>query len=152
MNPCYYNVSSPPPCLLRRSGGEKYTSVRMVELKFLSKFLKALPPEVNSCHCIRSFYITDVESKLLNDINLRHADAYFGKEQFIAHKDLVVRLSDAKEFYREGRRKIRPTETSSKTLEVVLSLLRLYLIEFWTEGFTDSKPFLDIEGLILKRI
>jgi hypothetical protein len=54
---------------------------------------------VNSCHCIRSYYITEHESKLLNEINLKHADCHFGKEAFTS-KDLVVRLADAKEFYR----------------------------------------------------
>ncbi|XP_040580546.1 uncharacterized protein [Lepeophtheirus salmonis] len=82
-----------------RHGDEKFTSVRMVERKFLNKFLSVLPPEVNSCHCIRSYYITDAESKLLNEINLKHTDCYFGKEAFTT-KDLVVRLKDAKEFYR----------------------------------------------------
>ena len=81
-----------------RNKGEKYTSVRMVERKLLSKFLTVLPPEVNSCHCIRSYYITDSECKLLNEINLKHADCHFGKEAFTS-KDLVVRLKDAKEFY-----------------------------------------------------
>ena len=47
----------------------------------------------------RSYYITDAESKLLNEINLKHADGLFSKEAFTT-KDLVVRLSDAKEFYR----------------------------------------------------
>jgi hypothetical protein len=37
---------------------EKYTSVRMVERKLLNRFLQVLPPEVNSCTCIRSYYIT----------------------------------------------------------------------------------------------
>ena len=82
-----------------RGNGDRFTSVRMVERKFLSKFLNVLPPEVNSCHCIRSYYITDSESKLLNEINLKHTDCYFGKEAFTT-KDLVVRLKDAKEFYR----------------------------------------------------
>merc|ERR1719367_1735237 len=84
-----------------RSGGEKYTSVRMVERKLLDKFLRILPSELynNSCYCIKSYYITDIESKLLNEINLRHADNHFGKEAFTS-KDLVVRLADAKEFYR----------------------------------------------------
>ena len=77
---------------------EKYTSVRMVERKLLNKFLTVLPPEVNTCHCIRSYYITESECKLLNEINLKHADCHFGKEAFTS-KDLVVRLSDAKEFY-----------------------------------------------------
>ncbi len=82
-----------------RGNGDRYASVRMVERKFLGRFLSVLPPEVNSCHCIRSYYITEAESKLLNEINLRHADCYFGKEPFTT-KDLVVRLRDAKEFYR----------------------------------------------------
>ncbi len=30
----------------------------------------------------------------------RHTDAYFGKEAFSSGKDLVVKLKDAKEFYR----------------------------------------------------
>ncbi|TRY67524.1 hypothetical protein TCAL_04360 [Tigriopus californicus] len=81
-----------------RYKNEKYTSVRMVERRFLSRFLSVLPPEVNSCHCIRSYYITEHESKLLNEINLKHTDCYFGKEAFTT-KDLVVRLSDAEEFY-----------------------------------------------------
>ena len=41
---------------------EKYTSVRMVERRLLNRYLQVLPPEVNSCTCIRSYYITDAES------------------------------------------------------------------------------------------
>ena len=78
---------------------EKYISVRMVERKLLHKFLNVLPTEVNSCHCIRSYYITDHEAKLLNEINIKHADLHFGKEAFTT-KDLVVRMADAKEFYK----------------------------------------------------
>jgi len=78
---------------------EKYTSVRMVERKLLNRFLQVLPPEVNSCTCIRSYYITDSESKLLNEINLKHTDCSYGKEAFTS-KDLVVRLKDAKEFHK----------------------------------------------------
>lgn len=89
------------PYIFRNSGEkcEKYTSVRMVERKLLNKFLSVLPTEVNSCHCIRSYYITDHEAKLLNEINIKHADLHFGKEAFTT-KDLVVRMADAKEFYR----------------------------------------------------
>jgi len=70
----------------------------MLAISF-SRFLAVLPPEVNSCHCIRSYYITDTESKLINDINNRHTDSYYGREAFTT-KDLVVKLKDAKEFYR----------------------------------------------------
>merc|ERR1719411_105318 len=92
---------TPIPFIFRASGEktEKYISVRMVERKLLHKFLNVLPTEVNSCHCIRSYYITDHEAKLLNEINIKHADLHFGKEAFTT-KDLVVRMADAKEFYR----------------------------------------------------
>jgi len=78
---------------------EMFTSVRMVERKLLNRYLQVLPQEVNSCTSIRSYYLTDNESKLLNEINLKHTDCTFGKEAFTS-KDLVVRLKDAKEFYK----------------------------------------------------
>merc|ERR1719195_361600 len=89
------------PYIFRSPGQEKYTSVRMVERKLLDKFLRILPSELynNSCYCIKSYYITDVESKLLNEINLKHTDCHFGKEAFTS-KDMVVKLADAKEFYK----------------------------------------------------
>lgn len=89
------------PYIFRNAGDkpERYTSVRMVERKLLNKFLSVLPAEVNSCHCIRSYYITDAEAKLLNEVNIKHSDLQFGKEAFTT-KDLVVRMADAKEFYR----------------------------------------------------
>merc|ERR1719412_373219 len=92
---------NPIPHIFRASGEktEKYISVRMVERKLLNKFLSVLPTEVNSCHCIRSYYITDSEAKLLNEINIKHTDLHYGKEAFTT-KDLVVRMTDAKEFYR----------------------------------------------------
>jgi len=82
-----------------RYGNEKYTSVRMVERKLLNRFLSVLPPDVNSCTCIRSYYITDAESKLLNEINGKHTDCAYGKEAFTS-KDLIVRLKDAREFHK----------------------------------------------------
>merc|ERR1719216_562261 len=92
---------NPIPYIFRASGEktEKYISVRMVERKLLNKFLSVLPTEVNSCHCIRSYYITDAEAKLLNEINIKHSDLSFGKEAFTT-KDLAVRMAEAKEFYR----------------------------------------------------
>ena len=131
----YFSLKVYLPFIFRYTT-EKYTSVRMVERKLLnrfvttqntnikeiktnffhSRFLQVLPPEVNSCTCIRSYYITgkyhpenqhqhdsysfaDSESKLLNEINLKHTDCSYGKEAFTS-KDLVVRLKDAKEFHK----------------------------------------------------
>lgn len=78
--------------------GEKYVAVRMVEIKLLNKYLNYLHADIYSCTCIRSYYITEVEARLLNEINNRHCDGQFGREPF-TQKDLVVRLSDAYEFY-----------------------------------------------------
>lgn len=78
--------------------GEKYCAVRILESKLLNKYLSFLHSDIYSCTCIRSYYITDAESKLFNEINIKHCDNQFGRDQFTC-KDLVVRLSDAKEFY-----------------------------------------------------
>ncbi|XP_076242935.1 uncharacterized protein LOC143184522 isoform X3 [Calliopsis andreniformis] len=78
--------------------GEKYCAVRILESKLLNKYLSYLHSDIYSCTCIRSYYITEAESKLFNEINGKHCENQFGREQFTC-KDLVVRLSDAKEFY-----------------------------------------------------
>lgn len=85
------------PYILRQQ--EKYCAVRMTEMKLLVKYLGCLHPEIySSCTCVRSYYITEAESRLLNEINHKHCDAQFGREMFTL-KDLVVRLTDATKFY-----------------------------------------------------
>lgn len=84
------------PFILRQS--EKYCSVRMVESKLLNNYLNSLHADIYSCTCVRSYYITEAESRLLNEINHKHCDSSFSREQFTL-KDLVVRLSDATKFY-----------------------------------------------------
>ena len=78
--------------------GEKYCAVRMVEMKLLNKYLSYLHSDIYSCTCIRSYYITDAEARLLNEVNVRHCEGQFGRDPFTS-KDLVVRLQDAGEFY-----------------------------------------------------
>lgn len=84
------------PYIFRAS--EKYCAVRILESKLLNKYLNYLHSDIYSCTCIRSYYITEAESKLLNEVNMKHCDHQFGREQFTC-KDLVVRLADAREFY-----------------------------------------------------
>ncbi|XP_012527849.1 uncharacterized protein LOC105831920 isoform X2 [Monomorium pharaonis] len=84
------------PYLFR--SGDKYCAVRILESKLLNKYLSFLSSDIYSCTCIRSYYITEAESKLFNEINTRHCENQFGRDPFTC-KDLVVRLSDAKEFY-----------------------------------------------------
>jgi hypothetical protein len=45
------------------------------------------------------YRVTEAEHKLLNEINVAHADRHYGREPFTA-KDLLIRLGDAKELYR----------------------------------------------------
>lgn len=78
--------------------GDKYCAVRMVEMKLLNKYLNFLHQDIYNCTCIRSYYITEAEGRLLNEINFRHCDYQFGRDQFTS-RDLIVRLSDAEEFY-----------------------------------------------------
>lgn len=80
-------------------GPDKYVAVRMVEMKVLNKYLSFLHQDIYNCTCIRSYYITEAESKLLNEINFMHCDSQFGRDQFTT-RDLIVRLSDANEFYK----------------------------------------------------
>ncbi|CAH1985352.1 unnamed protein product [Acanthoscelides obtectus] len=84
------------PYIIR--SGESYCSVRMVEMKVLNKLLNYLHQDLYNCTNIRSYYITESEAKLLNEINFKHCDYQFGREQFTP-RDLIVRLSDANEFY-----------------------------------------------------
>lgn len=83
------------PYIIRQT--EKYCAVRIVESKLLNKYLNVLHQDLYNCTSVRSYYITDVEARLLDEINFRHCDQYFGKEKF-SMKDLIVRLSDAQKF------------------------------------------------------
>jgi hypothetical protein len=83
------------PYIIRQT--EKYCAVRIVENKLLNKYLNVLHQDLYNCTSVRSYYITDVEARLLDEINFRHCDQYFGKEKF-SSKDLIVRLSDAQKF------------------------------------------------------
>ncbi|XP_076036741.1 uncharacterized protein LOC143022423 isoform X3 [Oratosquilla oratoria] len=85
------------PYLFR--GEDKYCAVRMVEAKLLNKYLSYLPPEITTCIHVRSYFITDPEAKLLNEINMKHCELQFGRDLF-STKDLVVRLRDARCFYK----------------------------------------------------
>lgn len=84
------------PFILRQE--EKFTAVRIIERTLLKKYLQALPTDVYSCTYIKSYFITENEAKLLNEINLKHCERQFGHELF-SSKDLVVHLSDVEQLY-----------------------------------------------------
>ncbi|XP_045456967.1 uncharacterized protein LOC123667003 [Melitaea cinxia] len=75
--------------------GEKYVAVRMMKI---NKYLNYQHADLYSFTGIQSYYITEIEARLLNDINNRYCDGQFGSDPF-TQKDLVVRLMEAYEFY-----------------------------------------------------
>lgn len=85
------------PYIIR--SGEMYCAVRMVEMKVLNKLLSFLHQDLYGCTNIRSYYITEAEARLLNEINFKHCDYQFGREQFTT-RDLIVRTQDATEFFK----------------------------------------------------
>ncbi|RWS15741.1 hypothetical protein B4U79_14037 [Dinothrombium tinctorium] len=86
----------PLPVILRED--ERLVPVRIVETKVIGNFSNSLPWTVFSCINIRSYYVTENEAKLLNDINSLHCDYYYGMEPFTA-KDVVVCLPDVITLY-----------------------------------------------------
>ena len=77
----------------------KYVSVKMAE-KLISPVTKNLPSEVLTKMCeIYSHKVTDAEAKLLYEINQRHCDNKFGRnDQGFFNKDILVRSDDLGHF------------------------------------------------------
>jgi len=71
----------------------------MMEVQLLSEYLQILHENIHSCTSVRSYFITDNEAALLNEINNFHCDFAFGNAVFFARKDHIVLLEDVQEFY-----------------------------------------------------
>ena len=83
------------PYIYRRE--EKFCNVRIFEHRVLKMFSGIIRPELFSCISIKSHYITELEARLLNEINVKHCDWQYGRELFTV-QDLIVSLDDATEF------------------------------------------------------
>lgn len=79
-------------------GETKFCSVRMLEMKVLYKYVSAFKWDFYNCVCVKSYYVTEAEAKLLNEINFVHCEFLYGRDQFNGN-DLIVNLNDALEFY-----------------------------------------------------
>jgi len=84
------------PYILR--GDKEFVSVRIVELKLLSRYPNSYPDDLGKHAPLTSFFVTPNEAKLLNEINVQHCDSEYGKKEFVS-KDLIVLLSDFIRFY-----------------------------------------------------
>jgi len=71
----------------------------MMEVQLLSEYLQILHENIHSCTSVRSYFITDNEAALLNEINNFHCDFAFGNAVFFARKDHIVLLEDVQEFF-----------------------------------------------------
>lgn len=84
------------PYILRSD--QQFVSVRIVEMKLLSRYPNSYPDDLGKHAPLTSFFITKNEAKLLNEINLEHCAGEYGKRDFTI-KDLIVLLSDFINFY-----------------------------------------------------
>ncbi|CAL1526445.1 unnamed protein product [Lymnaea stagnalis] len=85
------------PYILRKT--KKFVSVRIVERKLLSKYPNTFPDELGKKDPLVSYFITDAEAKLLNEINTAHCDYEYGHNPFTT-KDLIVDLEEFEEFFK----------------------------------------------------
>ena len=79
-------------------GLEEYCAVRMVENQLLRRYLIYLPREITTLILVPSYFISQQEADLLNEINKTHCAAQFGKNPFTP-QDLVVKLQDVQSFH-----------------------------------------------------
>lgn len=93
--------TTPIPYIIRVINNEKleFVSVRVAESQLLQKYLNFLHADLYTCTSVKSYFVTEPEAKLLNEINSKHSDSVYGKELFQSSKDYIVRLEDVIEFH-----------------------------------------------------
>lgn len=101
------------PYILRHD--EQFVSVRIVEMKLLSKYPNSYPDDLGKHAPLTSYFVTANEAKLLNEINLTHCGGEYGKKEFNT-KDLIVLLSDFIAFFKLVK-KTFPDGNNSKVEE-----------------------------------
>ncbi|XP_016661078.1 uncharacterized protein LOC107884108 [Acyrthosiphon pisum] len=90
------------PYIVRVINGEhlKLVAVRIAENQLLGKYINYLHADnMYKCTSINSYLISNYEANLLNEINQKHANCFYGPEMFVAKIDVMVTLEDVQEFY-----------------------------------------------------
>lgn len=77
-----------------RCDGVRYSPVRIVEQEIIRKYY-TLSHQVFPCITLKSFYLTSVEAKLLNNVNFNHCESRYG-DAFFTPKDVVISAEDVK--------------------------------------------------------
>lgn len=76
----------------------RYSPVRIVEQEIIKKY-EALPQNIFQCITLKSFKLTSVEAKFLNNINFNHCNGRYGEVFFTQH-DVIISAEDVKELSR----------------------------------------------------
>lgn len=84
------------PYIIRKY--RKFVAVRIVEKKILSKYPNSFPDELGKKEPLISYFVTEAEANLLNEINTVHCSFEYGHQPFTT-KDLIVDLVEFEEFY-----------------------------------------------------
>lgn len=82
---------------LTRSG-ERYVSLRMAENKIFARYKNFFTDEIRSCFRVKILHVTSAETQLLNEINFRHCDNFYGRLEFTM-SDGIVSYRDFTEMY-----------------------------------------------------
>lgn len=134
------------PFILR--GEEKFLAVRMVESKIINRYADSLPWMVFTCTNIRSYYITENEAKLLNEINGHHCEFQFGYRSFTT-RDVVVRLQDTCMFYEfleTCRNKLFPSNNNQSHKDKCgFVILNKSLIPYLRKGTKRYVPLISVQ-------
>ncbi|XP_005094503.1 uncharacterized protein LOC101846802 [Aplysia californica] len=132
------------PYILRK--GKKFVSVRIVERKLLSKYPNTFPDELGKKDPLISYFITEAEATLLNEINTAHCDYEYGRNPFTV-KDLIVNLSEFGEFFKIVKKTFPAdilAKISHESSEVVTSEVKPDLSEFcgWIQINNTVSPYI----------
>ncbi|XP_067667128.1 uncharacterized protein [Haliotis asinina] len=84
------------PYIVRKH--KKYVAVRIVEKKLLSRYPNSFPDELGKKEPLVSYFVTENEAKLLDEINQVHCSCEYGQQAFTC-KDLIVDMAEFEDFY-----------------------------------------------------
>ncbi|KAL8595756.1 hypothetical protein ACOMHN_012175 [Nucella lapillus] len=85
------------PYIFRK--GKRFVAVRIVEKKVLNKYPNSFPDELGRKEPLVSYFVTEAEATLLNEINTVHCSFEYGHQPFTT-KDLIVDLVEFEDFYK----------------------------------------------------
>lgn len=71
----------------------------MAEFQLLRTYFNCLHPDMYTDSPVKSYFMTETETTLFNNINNNHSDCKYNIGQLIANTDLIARLEDVQKFY-----------------------------------------------------